>query len=53
MAIAPGAWWRRNRVSIIFPVIFFGAIYVDWNHTMEYKKKKAVLANRLAEDLKE
>jgi hypothetical protein len=34
-----GVLWRRLRVSIIFPVLSFSAIYADYSHTQKYKNE--------------
>lgn len=43
-------FWRRNRVSIIFPILAFGAIFADYFHTQGYKASKAAFG-KLSEDL--
>ena len=27
-------------VTVTFPVVCFGAIYLDWSHTQEWKRQK-------------
>lgn len=46
-------FWRKNRVSIIFPVLAIASIYADWNHNQKYKAQKALIAKKLAEDFKD
>lgn len=31
-------FWRKYRVSIIFPLLSFSAIFADYSHTQKYKK---------------
>lgn len=33
-------FWRRYRVSIIFPVLSIGSIFADYSHTQSFKKSR-------------
>ena len=35
---AIGLFWRKYRVSIIFPALSFSSIFADYSRTLRYKK---------------
>jgi len=38
---------RQLLPSIIFPVVCFGSIYSDWNHTRKWKQQERLNMERL------
>lgn len=47
-ASALGLFWRRYRVSIIFPTLALSAIFADYSHTQKFK---ASLSSKPKEEL--
>ena len=45
-----GLFWRRYRVSIIFPIFTISAIAADYTRTLDYKKSIAQ-AKKSSEEL--
>ena len=36
-------FWRKYRVSILFPVLSFSAILADYTHTQGFKKSQKAI----------
>lgn len=46
-------FWRRNTVSIVFPILSFGAIFADYTHNQKFKASQALALSNFKEELKE
>ena len=44
---------RRYIPSVFFPTLFFGMIFLDWNHTRQWKAEKALERQQFEKKLEE
>lgn len=44
---------RKYFPSVFFPTLFFGLIFLDWNHTRKWKVQKALEMQQLEKKLEE